>query len=207
MKLWLFDILACPIDKHYPLELYIFTIETNKEHLLSDIKNFQKRNFKKSEENKIVQIIKKENAVYIKDKITMKKTYIEDYLKNVLESIREWDNVHDKSNLEPFGKSLEIIKTKFYPTITSYLEERNWKKIESLRPELYFLNKVKLQIEIESGLLFCEKCKRWYPIIETIPQMLPDEYRDKERDLSFLKNNKNLLVAKLLELPLKPFDI
>ena len=31
MKPWLFDILACPIDKHYPLKLYIFKFETNRD--------------------------------------------------------------------------------------------------------------------------------------------------------------------------------
>jgi len=28
LKIWLSDILACPIDKHFPLKLYIFSYET-----------------------------------------------------------------------------------------------------------------------------------------------------------------------------------
>jgi len=79
--------------------------------------------------------------------------------------------------------------------------------IDSILPELYFLNKFKTEIEIESGLLFCPKCKRWFPIIETIPQMLPDEYRDKEADILFLKTNKDLLDNTFLKQNLKPYNL
>jgi len=207
MKLWLFDILACPIDKYYPLELYIFSIETQKKALLSFIKIFQKRNLEAIKESGIMQIIKEKNNFFIKDSIIVEKTQIKEYLEKLLESIEEFENIKDMSNMESFDKSLDIIKNHIKPTLSSYFEEKNYDSIESILPELYFLNKVKLNIEIESGLLFCEECKRWYPIIETIPQMLPDEYRDKEKDLQFLKNNKNLLIDKLIELPLKPYDL
>jgi uncharacterized protein YbaR (Trm112 family) len=40
---------------------------------------------------------------------------------------------------------------------------------------------------ITMGLLYCVKCTRFYPIIEQIPVMLPDELRDKEKDLEFLQ--------------------
>jgi len=32
--------------------------------------------------------------------------------------------------------------------------------------------------EIESGIFICSKCKRWYPIIREIPELLPDDLRD-----------------------------
>jgi uncharacterized protein YbaR (Trm112 family) len=41
--------------------------------------------------------------------------------------------------------------------------------------------------EITSGLMTCEKCGRWYPIIDEIPYMLPDELRDGKDDLPFMK--------------------
>ena len=31
---------------------------------------------------------------------------------------------------------------------------------------------------IRTGLLLCGRCKRWYPIINGIPRMLPDEFRE-----------------------------
>ena len=43
MKPWLFDILACPIDKHFPLELYIFSFGTIEDVFQSFINNYKKR--------------------------------------------------------------------------------------------------------------------------------------------------------------------
>lgn len=40
--------------------------------------------------------------------------------------------------------------------------------------------------EIEEGMLTCSECGRWYPIIETIPHMLPDELREEREDRDFL---------------------
>lgn len=51
---------------------------------------------------------------------------------------------------------------------------------------------------IIEGALFCGKCLRFYPIIEEIPIMLPDELRDKKKDLKFLENNKKILPEKIV---------
>jgi len=51
---------------------------------------------------------------------------------------------------------------------------------------------------IVNGILFCTSCSRFYPIIEEIPIMLPDELRDKKQDLEFLKNNKNTIPEKII---------
>ena len=60
--------------------------------------------------------------------------------------------------------------------------------------------------EIEEGLLVCTKCYRWYPIIETIPHMLPDELRNKDEDLSFMEKWKDKIPAEILEKGL-PFNL
>lgn len=52
---------------------------------------------------------------------------------------------------------------------------------------------------VSEGVLFCTKCSRFYPIIEEIPIMLPDELRDKAQELGFLKKNKSLLPKKIIE--------
>ncbi|MCD6511505.1 MAG: Trm112 family protein [Thaumarchaeota archaeon] len=57
--------------------------------------------------------------------------------------------------------------------------------------ELYELES-KGDIVVE-GVLRCPKCNRYYPIIDEIPIMLPDELRDKDRDLSFLEKWKDKL--------------
>ena len=52
---------------------------------------------------------------------------------------------------------------------------------------------------VSEGALFCQKCSRFYPIIEDIPIMLPDELRDKKQEMDFLKNNKHKLPEKIIE--------
>lgn len=49
------------------------------------------------------------------------------------------------------------------------------------------------------GALYCSKCSRFYPIIEEIPIMLPDELRDKKQDMSFLEKNKGDLPQKIIK--------
>ncbi|MHA2233027.1 MAG: Trm112 family protein [Candidatus Hodarchaeales archaeon] len=41
--------------------------------------------------------------------------------------------------------------------------------------------------EIDSGLIFCSNCKRYYPIQDTIPRMLPDSLRKQKEDIVFLQ--------------------
>lgn len=56
-------------------------------------------------------------------------------------------------------------------------------------------NKIIIIIE---GILYCKKCSRFYPIIDEIPIMLPDELREKETDLEFLNKWKNNIPQKIL---------
>jgi uncharacterized protein YbaR (Trm112 family) len=51
---------------------------------------------------------------------------------------------------------------------------------------------------ISEGVLFCPKCSRFYPIIEEIPIMLPDELRDKKQEIEFLKQFKDNLPEKII---------
>lgn len=62
------------------------------------------------------------------------------------------------------------------------------------------LHEVKSKQEtILEGALFCSKCSRFYPIIEEIPIMLPDELRDKKQDMDFLEKNKQNLPQKIIK--------
>ena len=51
---------------------------------------------------------------------------------------------------------------------------------------------------ISEGTIFCSKCSRYYPIIEEIPIMLPDELRDKNQDIEFLNKYKSTLPEKII---------
>jgi uncharacterized protein YbaR (Trm112 family) len=56
----------------------------------------------------------------------------------------------------------------------------------------------KNEVVIE-GALYCNKCTRFYPIIEEIPIMLPDELRDKKQDMEFLDKNQKKLPEKIIK--------
>lgn len=51
---------------------------------------------------------------------------------------------------------------------------------------------------IEQGVLYCRKCNRFYPIIDEIPIMLPDEFRSEEVEKKFLIDNKERLPGKII---------
>ena len=51
---------------------------------------------------------------------------------------------------------------------------------------------------IINGVLFCNKCLRFYPIVDEIPIMLPDELRNKANDIKFLERWKDKLPSKIV---------
>lgn len=46
---------------------------------------------------------------------------------------------------------------------------------------------------IVDGVLLCTECKRYYPIIDEIPVMLPDDLRSKTEDIGFLNKWRDRL--------------
>lgn len=115
------DILACPMDKNYPLDL----IELQ-------VKEFENNNLRESD--------------FLNDDKTSKK-------KNLV------------------------------------INQENETRGEGIKDKI---------IIIIEGILYCKKCLRFYPIIDEIPIMLPDELREKEKDLEFLNKWKNNIPQKIL---------
>jgi uncharacterized protein YbaR (Trm112 family) len=207
MKPWLFDILACPIDKAYPLKLYIFSFGTKLEDFEELLNTFEVRDSNVIKKEDIVKIIQEKGNTFIKDNIILEKTELAQYINLILSSINELDNIFIKSSDSTSKKCFEIIQSVIKPEMIKVSENINSIDISNFIPELYFLNKIKLEVEIDSGILFCKECKRWYPIIDTIPQMLPDEFRNEEKEIKFLQTNKNLLDEEFLKQDLKPFKL
>ncbi len=56
-----------------------------------------------------------------------------------------------------------------------------------------------LKVEVVDGILVCEKCLRWYPILDEIPRMLPDDLRKAADDVSFLKKFSDKIPKEVLE--------
>ncbi|MFW9878720.1 MAG: Trm112 family protein [Candidatus Thorarchaeota archaeon] len=207
MKPWLFDILACPIDKFFPLNLYIFSFETKMEEFAKIIETFNDRNIDFLKKEKIIEIYQENDRLFIKDNIIIQEEPIENYLEHILLSIKEMDNIFDRTTNKLSKECLKIIKSTVKTKLMDFSQKVELNQIEDIYPELFLINKIKLEIEIESGILYCKKCDRWYPIIDTIPQMLPDQYREEEKDIEFLMTNKHLLDEEFLKQDLKPFKI
>jgi uncharacterized protein YbaR (Trm112 family) len=51
---------------------------------------------------------------------------------------------------------------------------------------------------IIDGVLFCSKCFRFYPVVEEIPILLPDELRERQNDIGFLQKWRDKLPAKII---------
>lgn len=57
------------------------------------------------------------------------------------------------------------------------------------------------ELVIEEGMLYCGRCSRFFPIIDEIPIMLPDELRDRERDIKFLQRWRDRIPDKVISEP------
>jgi len=60
--------------------------------------------------------------------------------------------------------------------------------------------------EIVEGMIVCPKCLRWFPIRNEIPEMLPDELRNKREEIDFLIKWRDKIPEKIL-LEGKPFNL
>ena len=60
--------------------------------------------------------------------------------------------------------------------------------------------------EIVTGLMLCPKCLRWFPIRDEIPEMLPDELREKKEEVSFMRKWENRIPNKIL-VEGKPYNL
>ena len=207
MKTWLFDILACPMDKFFPLKLYIFSFENEQQELQLIIDNYLNRDITIIKNEGIIEIDHEDDELLIKDKIIIQKTELAKYLNLTYSSLIEFENIFGCGKNQLGNKCFEILNSEVKPRVIEYIKNPEFNQIDNILPELFFINKIKLDIEIKTGILFCSKCNRWYPIIDTIPQMLPDKYRDEKKEIDFLEKHKDLLDAKFLNQDLKPFKI
>ncbi len=61
-----------------------------------------------------------------------------------------------------------------------------------------------IHLDVTEGVLLCENCGRWYPIIDGIPVLLDDKFRREKDDRSFLERNLNLIPVEVRKLMRKP---
>ena len=185
MKPWLLNVLACPIDKHHPLEPYFFTWENEDDELEKIQREAGKPNkiFSKQYKHLVNQIIDKTISPLSLLSITDKTQNLSTYKLLV--------------NVQEFSKKLDSGILNKNELLHYYIEDVD------------ILYKYLNLIEVEEGILFCTECRRWYPIgsaVKTIPELLPDNLREKERDLEWMENWKTKILKKIIENG-KPYTI
>ena len=210
MKLWLLEILACPIDHAFPLELTILRWEAAPktdddpsgstdlvQKLLDGYKNGNVLPAKMETPVKIER--GDDGQIYLNDFLVLKSVEFTPYLEALLAKIEELTVVQDKS--EWAGQAaLDLVRGEIKDKITAALVqvketvakgggmgEQLDKVLEGIMNPLEFLNLFKYHVEIEDAVMVCPECKRWFPVFETIPQMLPDNIRNVEKDKEFQK--------------------
>ena len=70
--------------------------------------------------------------------------------------------------------------------------------LELFELDVFAQDDLRSEAIINEGVLFCNKCLRYYPIIDEIPIMLPDELRERQADINFLQKWKNKLPDKVI---------
>ena len=225
MKPGLLNILACPICKHYPLKLIIINWQTKESDFskindalnkngLQYLKDQTKRSIKvpKKEEIQAVNfgISKKSGRPILHDDLIRPRLTAKTYITRLIEYLDVLNYIENKD--EKINNYLNILKDDIYKQILEIkdkLTDSDSDNIEILKKQqiiLFYLNWFFERTEIDEGLMFCSKCNRWYPIIETIPRMLPDDLRKKREDLIFLNKVKDDIPDDILKIG-KPFMI
>jgi len=209
LRLGLLSILACPICKYYPLKLNIFKWETDEEKFKQVEDTITEKKIEQLKNETIIKIIKNEKELRIKDNIVRSEKNFNDYIEELKKINDDILAIRDDSKTIS-KKILKIIIDELFSKIPEYKKDEITKNqieiFEEIKYYIYLLNWYLFYPEIEEGIMFCNKCNRWFPITETIPQMLPDEVRREKPEKDFLKKWKDLIEDKII-IEGKPFNL
>ena len=174
MKPWLLNILACPMDKHHPLEAYFYRWETPEAEMEKIAAEVGKPKMEREDK---YRILKKQ--------------------------------LGDGTISPPAIRAIkDLTDSKAANTLLAKASKLLQGKPES-RQDIDALYSYMNLPDLGEGLLFCPECDRWYPIgsaVESIPEMMPDELREEEKDLVWLKKWGAVVPEKVLKngKPFKP---
>ena len=175
MNFLLLDILACPIDKEHPLKLYIFSFDTPEDQI--------EKILSEDGVSKIINLTRKDGELFLKDKIITKSTPLEEYLNQIQSKIDLLELVVNYSTNMVSNKYIKKIKSDVKKRLDEFSDTLQKSQIENILPDLLLLNKFLLDVKIDTGVLLCQKCNRWYPIFDAIPQLLPDGQRNFKEEI------------------------
>lgn len=92
---------------------------------------------------------------------------------------------------------LELFEINVHSTNKFSIDKQGEKEIT--QDELTYNHTSYDNVIVKDGVLFCSRCSRFFPIIDEIPIMLPDELREREKDLQFLLEWETKLPSKILD--------
>lgn len=179
MKPWLLNILACPIDKNHPLDAHFFTWENTDEEV-------EKINRDAGSPNKYFKKQYQHLTKQIEDKTVSPQS-----LKIIVDHTGSMDAEALRTDVLKFLDRLELEENKDSGALLGSYPEG----VDILYRYLNLL-------EVEEGILQCSECGRWYPIgstVGTIPELLPDDLREREKDLEWLKKWEKIIPEKIIQ--------
>lgn len=186
MKPWLLNILACPIDKHHPLEARFFSWETSAE-----------------ETRKIASEAGEPSPHFRKSYRHLAKQLLDGTISTAaMRSIEDLTDSEDSAAL--LTSAVEAVSR-----LEQALNRSDEELLRDFPDDIDRLYRFLNLVEVDAGLLVCPECGRWYPIgsaVETIPELLPDDLRERDRDLAWLERWRALVPAHVLERG-KPFNL
>jgi uncharacterized protein YbaR (Trm112 family) len=225
MRIWLLDILACPICKHYPLDLRIFSWETEEKAFSTIESAFKSRQLPALEENCILTLpngkkdkcvkVTENGQLQVEDEFSREKRPFADYLRIISEKTKSAQTIDDLTTSSA-TKVLEQIRTRAIDDITKTSRQvetagnkastsEQKRILQGILPDMHLLNWYFFLTEVDEAIINCKKCQRWYPVIESIPHMLPDDLRNADEDISFLKKWSKKIPESILNQG-KPFN-
>ncbi|MBD3352835.1 MAG: hypothetical protein GF364_15220 [Candidatus Lokiarchaeota archaeon] len=144
--------------------------------------------------------------VKIKDYNKVEPVKISGYIQYYLDVLKELNVTEDKSKNQSAIKLMRLAKTDISENLKGFknkISEENYlnlkdvdeneivgRVLDDFKPvlqDLLLLNYYLFLVEIESGLLICPECRRWFPIIKTIPRLFPKTMDRQEIDMEFQK--------------------
>ena len=200
------DQFAKLIDGYNTKKLYNFRneespleIETLDSLSLEDI---PKKNLSQlHEETGLIHLVKNDKIFCLYDANVIDPISLHDYMRSYLDMLEEFAIITDNSSIKPANDAFLIVTHTIYSKIRKFLGksttipneiEQIEEFLEPILQDLLYLNIFLTYFEIEEGILVCPKCKRWYPIIKTIPRIYPKTMKREEMDLEFLTKWRKL---------------
>ena len=188
MKPWLLNVLACPMCKHYPLDAYFFKWETPEEDMRIIVEQSG------TPSTLLLDRYRHTVGQILDETITLEPIQrIRDLTEN------SFSQVLLEEAVDALGK---LIRVKEKGTSEREVLARFGGEVDTL---YRYLNLV----EVEEGLLVCGRCSRWYPIgssVAAVPEMLPDNLRERGKDLDFLRKWEGKVPREVLERG-RPFNL